>query len=74
MNKIIQEILEVMQEHFKILKDKTVEERIEIIIKMKVIAEVEIGTGLEKDHFLETSVTIETIGVLPIVGPDQDQG
>ena len=42
--------------------------------EMKVTAEVEIGTGLEKDHFLETSVTIETIGVQVIVGPDQDQG
>ena len=41
---------------------------------MKVIAEVEIGTGLEKDHFLETLVTEEMIGVQVIVGPDQDQG
>ena len=75
MNKIIEEeILEVMQEHIKILKDKTVEESTEIIIEMKVIAEVEIGTGLEKDHFLETLVTEEMIGVQVIVGPDQDQG
>ena len=35
---------------------------------MKVIAEVEIGTGLEKDHFLETLVMIKTIGVQAIVG------
>ena len=41
---------------------------------MKVIAEVEIGTGLGKDHFLETLVTMETIGVQTIVGPSQDQG
>ena len=40
---------------------------------MNVTAEVEIGTGLEKDHFLETLVMIETIGVQAIVGPDQDQ-
>ena len=38
----------------KILKDKIVEESTEIIIEMKVIAEVEIGTGLEKDHFGDT--------------------
>ena len=30
---------------------------------MKVIAEVEIGTGVEKGHFLETLVIIETIVV-----------
>ena len=42
--------------------------------EMKVIAEVEIGTGLEKGHFLETLVMIETIGVQAIVGPGQGQG
>ena len=72
MNKIIEEILEVMQGYIKILKDKTVEESTEIITEMKVRAEVEQGTGLEKDHFLETLVMIETIGVQAIVGPDQD--
>ena len=41
---------------------------------MKVMAEVETGTGLEKDNFLETLVVIETKGVQVIVGPDQDQG
>ena len=40
---------------------------------MKVIAEVDIGTGLEKGHFVETLVMMETIGVQAIVGPDQDQ-
>ena len=75
MNKIIEErILEVMQGCNKMLKDKTVEESTEIIMEVKVIAEVEIGTGLEKDHFLETLVMVETIGVQAIVGPDQDQG
>ena len=50
MNKIIEvEILEVMQGDIKILKEKTVEESTEIIIEMKATAEVEIGTGLEKD-------------------------
>ena len=39
MNKVI----EIIQEHIKILKDKTVEESAEIIIKMKVMTEVEIG-------------------------------
>ena len=37
-------------------------------------SEVEIGTSLWKDHFLETLVTIETIGVQAIVGLGQDQG
>ena len=37
------------------------------------MTEVEIGTGLEKDHFLETLVAEEAIGVQVIVGPDQDQ-
>ena len=55
------------------MKDKNVEESTEIIIEMKVIAEVEIGTGLEKGHFLETLVMIETIGVQAVVSPDQDQ-
>ena len=38
------------------MKDKTVEESIEITTEMKVMAEVEIGTGLEKGHFQETLV------------------
>ena len=55
MNKIIEEeILEVMWGCIKILKGKPVQESTEIIIEVKVIAEVEIGTGLEKDHFLKT--------------------
>ena len=45
-----------------------------MITEMKVIAEVEIGTGLEQNHFLETLVKIETIGVHAVVGPGQDQG
>ena len=75
MNKITGEkILEVMWGWTKTLKDKTVEESIEIITEMKVMAEVEIGTGLGKGHFLETLVAIETIGILAIVGSDQYQG
>ena len=70
MNKIIEEeIFEVMQKHIKILKDKIVEESTEIITEMKVMAEVEIGTGVENDHFLENIVTEETIGVQVIVDP-----
>ena len=69
MNKIIEdEILEVIQGHIKISKDKRVEESIEIITEMKVMAEVEIGTGLEKGHFPKTLVVIETIGVLKYCG------
>ena len=75
LNKIIEEeMLEVMQGGIKIIKDKTVEESTEAATEMKIIAEVEIGAGLEKGHFLETLVMIETIGVQVIVGPDQDQG
>ena len=39
---------------------------------MKDMAEVEIRTGLEKDHFLETLEMLETIVVQAIGGPDQD--
>ena len=75
MNKIIEEeILEVMQLCIKIFEDKIVDENTEIIIEMKVMAEVEIGTGIEKDHFLETLATEEVIRVQVIVRPDQDQG
>ena len=74
MHKIIGEkFLEVMQECIKILKDKPVEESREIITEMKVMAEVEIGTGLEKSHFLMTLVVIETTGAQATVCPGQDQ-
>ena len=74
-NKITEEeILKVMQECIKILQDKIVEESTEMFTEMKVMVEVEIGTGLEEDHFLETFITEERIGVQVIVGPDQDQG
>ena len=74
MNKIIEEdILEVMQGHIKIMKDKIVEESTETITQVKVIAEVEIGTGLEKVHFQKMLVVIELIGVQATVGLDQDQ-
>ena len=43
-----------MQEHIKILEDRIVEESTEIIIEMTVMVEVEIETGLGKDHFLGT--------------------
>ena len=55
-----------------ILTEKIAEESIEIIREMKIMAEAEMGTGLEKDHFPETVVAIE-IGVQAIVGPGQDQ-
>ena len=45
------EILELTQGQIKILKDKTIEESIEIITEMRVMDEVEIGTGLEKKSF-----------------------
>ena len=40
-----------------------------IITEMKVMEEVEIGTGLEKGHFLETLVPIEIIEVQATAGP-----
>ena len=71
---IEEEILEVMQEHIKILKDKIVEKGTEIIIEIKVMAEVEIGTGLEKIIFSRNFSKIRNNRVQVIVGPDQDQG
>ena len=62
-----------MRELIKTLKDKTVEESTEIIIEIKVMAEVEMGTGLEKGHLLETLVVIEIIVAQATVGPGQDQ-
>ena len=50
------EILEEMQEHIKILEDRIIEESTEMIIEIKIITEIEAGTGLEKDHFLETLI------------------
>ena len=43
------------------MKDKMIEESTEIITQMKVMAEVEIGTGLEKGHFLESLAVTATI-------------
>ena len=60
MNKIIgEEILEAMQDCIKILEDRIVEENIEVIIEIKIIAEREIGEGLEIGHF--KGITIITI-------------
>ena len=56
------------------MKDKIIEESTEITIEMKVMVEVEIGTGLEKDHFLETLVIEKMKGMQVIAGTDQDQG
>ena len=74
MNKIIEaESLEEMQECIKLLKNKIVEESTEIIIEMNIIIEIEIGTGLGKDHFLETLIAGEMIGVQVIVGLNLNQ-
>ena len=71
MDKIIEvKILEVTQEHIKIVKDRVVEESTGITIEMKVRAEIGIGTGLEKDHSLETLIIEEMIEVCITVGPD----
>ena len=59
MKKIIEgKILEAMQEHFKTLKDRVVQESTGVTIEMRVIP---IGTGLEKDNSLEILI-IEEIG------------
>ena len=69
MHKIIgEELLEVTQEC-----NKTVEESTETITEMKVMAEIEIGTGLEIGHLPEDLVAIETTGVQTTVGPGQGQ-
>ena len=60
MNKIIGvESLEAMQDCIKILEDRIVEENIEVIIGKKVIAEKEVGVGLEKNHFQGIKTIIE---------------
>ena len=41
------------------MKDKIVEENTEVIIGMKIIAENEVGVGLEKDHFLGIIIIIK---------------
>ena len=64
MGRIIEvKILEVTQEHIKILKDRVVEESTEITIGMKVTEEIGIATGLEIDQSLETLIIEEMIGV-----------
>ena len=45
------------------LKDKVAEENTGITIEMKVLAEIGIETGLEKDNSLETLIIEEMIGV-----------
>ena len=62
-------ILEIMQ---GILIDKMAEESIKVITEMKTITETEMGTGLEKGHFLEALEAIE-VEVQAVVGPGQDQ-
>ena len=54
------------------MTDEIPEESIEIITEMKVMAEAEMGTGLEKGHFPETLVVTE-IGVQAIAGPGQNE-
>ena len=64
MNKITGEkTVEVTQEHTKILGDRIVEENTEITIGMKTTVEIEVGVGLEKDHFQEILMVVETIEV-----------
>ena len=54
-NSIGEDILETMQGHTKTLEERIGEESTETIIEMK---EIEVGVGLEKDHFGEVLVMI----------------
>ena len=57
MNTFIEEkILEAMQEHNKILGDRTIKENTEITIGLKITVEIEVGIGLERDHFQEVLI------------------
>ena len=51
--------LEAMSDHINILGDRIVEENIEVIIGMKIIAKKEAEVGLEKDHFQGIIIIIE---------------
>ena len=55
------------------MTERIAEESIETITGMKVIAETEIGTGLEKGNFPETPARIEIGVVQAIAGPGQEQ-
>ena len=64
-----------MQDSIKILEDRIVEENIEVIIGIKIIAEKEIGADLEKDHF-QGRIIIMMEGMIEakvIVDQGQDQ-
>ena len=72
MNKTIEvEILEETQEQIKILEERIVEESTEMILEMKIIAEIEAGNRSGEESFLETLIAGEMIGVQVIVGLDQ---
>ena len=56
------------------MEDRIVEQNIKVIIGMKLIAEREVGVGLEKDHFQGIIIIIEgMIEVYAIVDQGQDQ-
>ena len=46
------EALEVMQDSIKFFRGRTVEENIETITEMMIIAEIEVGVGPGRDPFL----------------------
>ena len=70
MNKVIGEVISEVT--WGILTDKIAEESIEMITKMKVMTEAEMGIDLDRCHFPETLVTME-IRVQAMAGPGQDQ-
>ena len=62
MNKIIGEkFMEAIQEHAKILGDRTAEDNTEVTIGMKITVEKDVGVGLGKGHFHEITIIIEAM-------------
>ena len=55
------------------MKDRKVEEKIEVIIGKRIIAEKEVEVGLEKDHFQGILIIEGMIEAYTIVDQDLDQ-
>ena len=74
MNKTIEEeILGTIQGHIKISEDRIAEENIEVILGMKITAEVEVEVGLEKGHFWEIMAGMIEVQLIADQDQDQDQ-
>ena len=74
MNRTIgEEILDITQEHTKIMGDKIVRENTEVIIGMKITAEKEGRVGLGRDHFQGILIINRMIEAQVIADQDLDQ-